>query len=180
MREIEVKARVRNGDVILANAKSKGIAFGDAISQDDTTYEIDKPHADPTWNIFRIRKQADKTILTMKYKASPRPRDNHEHETVIDNPTETAAMLERLGYKLGVRLHKHRRIAKHDGLELCFDEIDDLGTFIEVEKLATNDADVDAVQNDLWNLLLELGVDPNDRIYESYASLMEDYLKTRK
>ena len=180
MREIEVKARVKDKDDLLAKAKALGIYFSEATSQDDTTYETTMSYHDPGWNIFRIRKQSGKTILTMKYKASSRSRDNHERETVIGDAGEMADMLQRLGYARGVRIHKHRQIAKHNHLELCLDEVDDLGTFIEVEKLAADDADVDAVQESLWQLLLKLGVDPGDRVHKGYDTLMHEFLKIEK
>lgn len=172
MREIEVKARVRNKDKLLQKAATLGISFGKVITQDDTTYEVDLPWEDPNWNIFRIRKQADKTILTMKYKASNRSRDNHERETVIEDAEQMADILGRLGYHFGVHLRKHRQIAKYRDLELCLDEVDELGSFVEIEKLADDDADVDAVQDELWGLLLQLGVSPEDRVHKGYDTLM--------
>ena len=158
MREIEVKARLRNKESFLQKASEKGIIFGDPIVQEDVTYETEIPKDDPRWNIFRIRKQGDKLILTMKYKASSRSRDNHERETTIGNAEEVADMLERVGYTYGIQIRKSRRMAKYNGLELCLDELDKLGTFVEVEKLVPEEADVDAIQSELWNLLLELAL----------------------
>lgn len=178
MREIEVKARVRNIEELLKNAASLGIVFGEEISQKDTIYETTLPKGDPKWNIFRIRQQNGTTILNMKYKASSRRRDNHERESVVDNPKEVADMLERLGYMPSVNIRKHRRTAKYNDLELCIDVVDELGTFIEVEKLAADDADVDAVQSRLWNLLRKLGVEDPDRVTKGYDSLIHEAINT--
>lgn len=179
MREIEVKALLRNKDDFLKKALEQGIRFGVPVVQEDTTYETKMPYDDPKWNIFRIRKQADKIILTMKYKASSRPRDNHERETFIQDADQVADMLERVGYSLGVQIRKSRQMAHYEGLELCLDEIDKLGTFIEVEKLAEENADVDEVQSQLWKLLSELGIKPEDRIHKGYDTLMHEYLKNK-
>ncbi len=172
MREIEVKAKLRNKASFLVAAEKLGIKFGEAITQDDTTYETDLPHNDPNWNIFRIRVQNGQQILTMKHKASTRSRDNHEYETVIEDSNEIIKMLNRLGYTFGVRIRKKRHIAHHKGLELCLDEIDELGSFVEVEKLAGDDANVDAIQDELWAVLARLGVDPGDRVHKGYDTLM--------
>jgi len=174
MREIEVKARLRNLEVFLRAADKKGINFGKATVQDDATYETTIPHGDPNWNIFRIRKQQNTTILTMKYAASSRSRDNHERETTIGDAEQVADMLERVGYTYGIHVHKSRRTAKYNGLEFCLDEVDELGTFVEVEKLTQEDADVDTIQADLWSLLLDLGIDPSDRIHKGYDTLMHE------
>ena len=175
MREIEVKARLRNKIDFLAAADKLGIAFGQPIAQDDTTYEADLSYDDPNWNLFRLRKQSGKLILTMKHKASSRSRDNYEYETLVENESEVVKMLERLGYKFGVEINKKRRIAKYNDLELCLDEIEHLGNFVEVEKLAGDDADVDAVQNELWILLAQLGIHQDDRIHQGYDTLMRQF-----
>ncbi len=180
MREIEVKARVRNADALLKACEQLGITFGEAFAQDDTVYETTLPKSDPAWNIFRIRKQGDAIILTMKYVASSRSRDNHERETTIDNAEEMADMLERVGYTKGVRINKRRRVAHYQDLEICFDEVDDLGTFIEIEKLAEEEADVDAIQAELWGILLKLGVHPDDRVHKGYDTLMKAQLKAEQ
>ena len=180
MREIEVKAKLKNKKELLLKAQELGITFGPAITQDDYTYETSIPKDDPSWNIFRIRKQGDKTILTMKYKASSRSRDNHERESVVDNAKEIADMLERVGYSLGVRIKKTRQIAKYKGFELCLDEIDKLGSFIEVEKLAQDNVDVDEIQNELWEVLIQLGVSPSDRVHKGYDTLMHELLTRKK
>ena len=179
MREIEVKAKVRNIKSLIDKAKHLGIIFSDPFAQVDTTYETKLSKHDPDWNIFRIRKQGNKTILTMKYKASTRSRDNHERESIIENALEVADMLERVGYSRGVTIRKNRKIAKYNNLEICLDEVDDLGTFIEIEKLADDNANVDTIQSELWNILLELGIDPKDRVHKGYDSLMYKFIKTK-
>ena len=176
MREIEVKAKLRNKASFLAAAEQLGIKFGEAIAQDDATYETDLPYADPNWNIFRIRAQNGQQILTMKHKASTRSRDNHEYETIIEDSSEIVKMLNRLGYTLGVRVRKDRRIAHYMGLEICLDELDELESFVEVEKLANDDADVDAVQDELWTLLSRLGIHADDRVHKGYDTLMRQLI----
>jgi adenylate cyclase class 2 len=172
MREIEVKARLQDKLAFMTEASKIKIEFGDVIEQDDTTYVSDIPHEDPNWNIFRIRKQNGQTILTMKHKASDRRRDNHEYETEVDDEVEIIKMLNRLGYERGVQLFKKRRIAHYGKIELCFDEIENLGTFVEAESLAEDDANVDAIQDELWSLLKRLGVDASDRVFKGYDTLM--------
>lgn len=180
MREIEVKAKLKNKNRLLLKAKEMGVSFNPPFTQDDITFENSLPKDDPSWNIFRIRKQSGITILTMKYKASSRSRDNHEKESAIDNAKEIADMLERMGYYEGVRIKKTRQMAHYKDVEICIDEIDKLGSFIEVEKLASDDADVDDIQNNLWALLVELGVSPNDRVHKGYDTLMHELLDSKK
>lgn len=180
MREIEVKAKLRNKNLFLKATKNLNIEFSKVINQKDVTYEATLEHDDPNWNIFRIRKQDDILILTMKHKASTRKRDNYEYETVVANEHETVKILNRLGYKFAVEVNKKRRTARYKDLELCLDEVDKLGTFVEVERLIDNDADVDKVQDELWTLLIQLGVGPEDRIYQAYDTMMKQFLSDNK
>ena len=101
-------------------------------------------------------------------------------ESVVDNAKDVADMLERVGYSLGVRIKKTRRTAKYKDLELCIDEIDKLGSFIEAEKLARDNVDVDEIQSDLWDLLIQLGVSPSDRVHKGYDTLMHELLTSKK
>lgn len=174
MREIEVKAKLKNKEDFLQAAAAAGITFGEVVTQEDTTYETSLPYADPNWNIFRLRKQSGKVILTMKYKASDRSRDNYEHETIVENEAEVIKMLERLGYVHGVIIQKQRRIATYQGLEFCMDEIKDLGSFVEVEKLVDGEVDIDAVQRELWTMLEKLGVNETDRTHKGYDTMMHE------
>lgn len=178
MREIEVKAKLIDKDGFLKAAQKLGIQFSDIVVQEDKTYETELPYDDPNWNIFRLRKQDNKVILTMKHKASTRSRDNYEYETVVEDENETIKILQRLGYKFGVDINKKRRIAKYNGLELCLDDVEQLGSFVEAEKLASDKADVDAIQFELWSLFNELGIKDTYRVHKGYDTLMHELKKS--
>ena len=70
-----------------------------------------------------------------------------------------------------IEVKKHRQKARFNDMELCLDEIDDLGTFIEIEKL-TNDEDTERIQAELFDFLLTLGIQKEDRITQGYDTLM--------
>jgi predicted adenylyl cyclase CyaB len=130
------------------------------------------PKDDPLWNIFRIRKQGDKTILTLKHKASHRSRDNHELELEIADAVEMAKILERVGYTRDVNIYKTRQTATWDGYELCLDTLRDYGDFIEIECLTDETADVEKVEAELWSMLQKLGIDEQDRFDKGYDQLV--------
>jgi len=176
MREIEVKARVKSADDVLKAAESLGMKFGKPIEQFDTTYENNLPNDDPNWNIFRIRKQDGRHILTMKHHASSQSRDNYEYETLVEDEKEMVKILNRLGFEHSIDLHKVRRTTKYKDVEICLDEVDDLGTFVEAEKLTDDIADVEQIQNELWNLLAKLGAKRSDRVFNGYDTLMAQLL----
>lgn len=176
MREIEVKAHLRDEQLFLKKAAEKGIVFGDPVEQDDTTFLNGTSITSPDWTIFRLRKQGGKILLTMKYHASDRSRDNHEREVEVSDYGEMSDILGRLGYKPDVRIQKVRKFAHFKDLEVCLDEVKELGAFVEVEKLAADDADPDPIQDELWELLQSLGVQPEDRVHKGYDSLMRAHM----
>jgi predicted adenylyl cyclase CyaB len=75
-----------------------------------------------------------------------------------------------MGYKEAVRINKTRIVTHYNGCEICVDEVDDLGTFIEMEKL-TEDGDVDLIQEDLFRFFESIGINRSDRVTSGYDIL---------
>jgi len=55
-------------------------------------------------------------------------------------------------------------------VEICLDEVENLGSFIEVEKMS--DGDSKQIQEELAEFLGLLGVSPKDRVTKGYNTLM--------
>ena len=103
--------------------------------------------------------------------------DSLEHETKISDPAETKEILNLMGYHEIVAVDKIRRKANFNGMEICLDQVDGLGTFLEAERIV-EDAEAEIVQNELFAFLQKLGVKPEDRIYDGYDTLI--YLQKPK
>ena len=171
-KEIEVKARVKN----LAKTEKKlvelGCVFSAPISQDDTTFcNYSGRYAEyPEGSVFaRIRIKGDgKAIFTVKKPKGKAELVKVEHETAIMDPSEMRNILGMFGYREATRVIKKRRTAELGEYEICLDEVERLGSFIEVEKLAHNDADAEPVLKELIAFLATLGIAPEDRVKEGY------------
>lgn len=175
-----MKAHLQDSASFLKMASMKGIQFGKPLVQEDVTFLNGVLYEDPDWSIFRIRRQENQIFLTMKYKASNRSRDNHELETIVADEQQIRKMLQRLGYTEDVCIKKIRHTASYNGIELCLDEVEELGTFVEAEALTEEDADVDLIQADLWKLLKSLGVGEADRVHKGYDTLVKEHRKPTK
>jgi adenylate cyclase, class 2 len=121
-------------------------------------------------NVLRIRKAKGKIIFTLK-QAQKNELDCIEKELEITNAKEMKDILEILGYKESVHVHKTRLKATLNDMEICLDEVKDLGSFIEVEKL-TDEVDGEKVQNELFDFLQTVGVKKEDRVTRGYDTLM--------
>ncbi len=76
-----------------------------------------------------------------------------------------------MGYKEGSRVNKTRVTTTYDGCEICIDEVENLGSFIEMEKM-TDGMDSERIQTELFNFLKSLGIKEEDRVFIGYDLLM--------
>lgn len=173
MREVEVKYRVDDLEALLAALKRRGIELSEPIFQDDQAY------APAGWqfgdsklgvSFLRLRTVAGRHYFTLK-----QPADNAqaclEYETQIADRQAMHAAVTRMGYRPTVRIAKTRRVAILDNCSLCVDEIEGLGGFLELERLAADHADTQAVQADLAAFVSSLAIAAT-RTDQTYDSLV--------
>lgn len=176
MREIEVKASVANKESLLRALEAAGIQLGEPLKQRDIVYnEPGATTATPGHNFLRVRIEND-TKATFTLKQTVKDLHKIEHETEISNPDEMIAMIELMRYELFNDLTKIRRKTKVGDVEICFDEVEGLGSFIEAEKIAGEDVDAEAIRVELWHILETYGVDRGGEVTKGYDILMREKL----
>jgi adenylate cyclase, class 2 len=173
MREIEVKYRVDDPEALLAALKSRGIEVSDPFRQDDQAY------APAGWrfgdsklgvSFLRLRTVAGRHYFALKMPAqNAHARLEYETEVADRDAMHNAAL--HMGYRPTVRITKTRRTARIGDCSLCIDDLEGIGSFIEAERLAPEDADAHAVQTELATLIESLGV-PVTRTTDTYDSLV--------
>jgi len=174
-KEIEVKAKINNVAEIEEKISALGVQFSAPLRQEDEifiNFDI-KTFGDfqSGINLLRIRKTNDESIFTIKQPQS-NEFDSIEHETKISNPDEMKEALKLMGYKSAVQVKKTRKTAKYKDFEICLDFVEDLGDFIEVEKIAGENADSGQIQNELFEFLLNLGIRNENRVTQGYDTLI--------
>lgn len=173
MKEIEVKAKVKNKEALIAELNKAGCKLDEQIHQIDTCYAkfvglvaeyLKSDH------FLRIRQINDgRYIFTVK-QPMKQALSKIEHETEIKDATQLEQALLLMGYKQANRVEKFRRTAHFKDYEICLDEVTDLGLFIEVEKFSDDDPDM--VRDELYNFLISLGVSKEDEVNEGYDILI--------
>ncbi len=173
MREIEIKARVTNKQGLLKTLSDKGVVLSSPIKQHDVVYGIkDAGENSPGSVWLRIRTENDtKTIFTLK-KQVQGGLDSLEHETEVADAEEMEAIIHQLGFVLYSDLTKSRQKAKIGEIEICLDEVEEIGVYIEAEKLAKEDADGDEAVKELWEILSDLGIRRADEVFDGYDVLL--------
>jgi adenylate cyclase class 2 len=76
-----------------------------------------------------------------------------------------------MGFQPTVRIAKVRRSAELADLALCVDEVDGLGTFLELERMVPDTVPGEAVQAELAAFVASLGIEA-ERTEETYDSLV--------
>lgn len=174
MREIEVKFRVQDVGVLVAALAARGIELGPAVRQDDQAYAPvgwEYGEARDGVPFARLRTVEGRHTFTVK-----RPAENvlscDEYESPVADRDQMHQAVLAMGFRATVRISKMRRSAVIDGgTVLCVDEVDGVGTYVEVERLVPDGVPGEVVQAELARLVTALGVEAS-RTNDSYDTLV--------
>lgn len=172
MREIEIKVKLDNWESLIEQLEHSGCTLSAPLVQEDIVYSF-AGDAFP-WTatesgqfVLRLRYQDGQTIFTLKQQRS-HELDNLELETVVENREEMKRILEVIGFVPVVEVKKVRRKCKFKDYEICLDEVEQLGKFVEIEKLTDDSADAQAVEEELWQVLEAHGLSRTQQVREGY------------
>jgi adenylate cyclase class 2 len=172
MREVEIKVKLNDIKKLETKLIEKGVVLGDSIKQHDVVFgepgAVDN-HLNANW--LRIRTENDSKVYFTLKRSIEGHLDSIEHEVVVDDSVELENIIKNLGFELYSDLTKIRRKAKIGEIEICVDEVPDLGNFIEAEKIVEYDSNHDEVVLELWRLLESFGLSNIDEVHEGYDVL---------
>jgi predicted adenylyl cyclase CyaB len=114
---------------------------------------------------FRLRNSDSGNILTYKIDVynDKEWQYSNEHEVKIENPDTLHQILINLGFKELIILKNHRKYYKYGKFELVLEQVEDLGTFLEVEyKSSLTPSQCNHKRNEIRNFInsLPLAVTP--------------------
>ncbi len=181
MNEIEVKAKLNNKDNVLKRLENMGIEILDTKYQKDIAFwpndrkTIEEGHIMGR-NYLRIRIQEKqdmrKIIFTLKQDVTSQ-FDCKEYEIEIQEKdiNSLTKMILEMGYYEFITIEKNRTTAKIKDIEICLDDVKDLGSFIELEKFGESEK-ANEIQRELYGLMNELGIESNDYVNDGYDILL--------
>lgn len=174
MREIEVKAKVSDINKVVDSLKGLEVSFSPSVFQKDVIF-VKNPGDLDTYlsnkHFLRVRTVDDnKHIFNLKMNGE-NSLSKTEYETEVSSKEEIVNILTALDFKVGANTDKTRRVAKYNDMEICIDEVSDLGVFIEVERIA-DDGDVELIQEEMFGFLESIGVSREDRVFEGYDIML--------
>jgi adenylate cyclase class 2 len=178
MLEVEVKYRNADRAAVVATLLDWGATFAQDRADADLYFQAPDRDLKATDEAFRLRRIGPTNYLT--YKGPKRDADTKtrtEIEVPLGDGDQAAADAERLlvalGYKPVITVRKKRRVYKfaRDGFEMeaCFDTVEGVGEFVELEILA-EEAQYEAAKAVLLAAAAELGLTEMER--RSYLGLV--------
>lgn len=175
MREIEVKLKTNGLESLEKKLIEKGCVLSSPTSQHDIVYSRG---GTSEWEqskegdiILRIRKQDNKAEFNLKQQKTSE-LDNLEYETKVDDPEALHQILLTLGWKPEVEVKKIRQKGKLGEYEVCLDNVEQLGTYVELEKLTSDDADPNKTQEELLQVLESFGVSRSNLEVRGYDTMI--------
>jgi len=181
MYEVELKveadhARVRSA---LASADATPV---DHVRQVDTYY--DAPHREfaETDEALRLREETTldddgqplERTTKMTYKGplvEQASKTREEFETAVGDGDAAAGILDGLGFEPAATVSKERERFDLDGYTVTLDQVDEVGSFVEVEREGA-ESEIEQLRTGAQSLLGRLGLDPSAQIRTSYLGLL--------
>jgi len=185
MTEIELKASLAGlAAETAARAAALGFAEAETCREEDVYYNGVGRDFRETDEALRLRSHArsgeTETLLTYKgAKQDGRSQTRAELETAVADAETMRAILGRLGFPAVMAVRKSRRslrgAGRYEGVTLCFDEVDGLGPFLELETLAPDgvgEKERESILDGMLSLLDALGVPRENLTRRSYLELL--------
>lgn len=177
MREIEIKLKVENLESVEKRLREMGGVIGDPITQEDLNFvhKEDINWFGPShgeWLYPRLRKQAGKPLKLTVKKPISNEMDCIEHEIEVNDFEETKSIMKLFNYIEGVYVKKTRKTCRLGKYEITLDEVDGLGSFIEIEQVL-EDGDPSVIQGEMFNFAKEnFKLEKDENVMKGYDILM--------
>lgn len=178
MFEVEQKFAVEGFAAIQRKLRERGVELSSPMSQADRYFAHPARDFAVTDEALRIRQIGDENRITYKGpKLDKLTKTRREIELPFDSGNDQAErygeLLMALGFSPRAVVSKQRRVGhfEHRGfaVEVALDDVDNVGTFVELEISAEDDA-LDAARAALLNLADELGLTQVER--RSYLEML--------
>ena len=170
--EIETKFKTDNLGELKEKLINIGASFSEEVVQIDEWFmpehKLNDVQRPGDW-IIRIRDVNGEYSVTLK-GLTDKTGVWIEHELKIDNPDEMRKIFETMKLKKFLVLKKKRICGKVEGFEVCLDDVEGLGKYLEVE-IISDDADDGKAKID--ELRKKLGIDDDAVEHRGYVAILQ-------
>jgi homotetrameric cytidine deaminase len=163
---VELKARDPNPDRTASRCLALGAADEGELRQTDTYFMARRGR-------LKLRSQDGGGTELIAYS---RPDATEARESTYVRADVSGAVSEALDAALGttVVVAKRRRLFRWEGVRIHLDEVDELGSFVELEAVLPDAGDIESGRAKLARLRSELGIEEDALVSVGYADLLRD------
>lgn len=177
MIEVEVKARIRDLEIIKRRLQQQGFTLMKTVHQKDIYLQPNFRDFQETGEVLRVRKQAqDSDVIT--YKGSrliSRIKARKEIEIKVENGDKILELFKKLEFKPWIIVEKDRAMYKSGNFEVSIDNVRGLGSYIEIETQIDN-SDPETEQ-EILRMLDRLGIPEEAIEKKTYLELARERVK---
>lgn len=177
--EIEIKLPVSSLEEIKEKLILNGFQEGASIRESDMYYNSEYHDVKKLGEAIRIRKSTDLLTGQMQAQLNFKGKkidqvsmSRQEYETVVENPECMEKILIALGFSPVAGVQKTRCYMKQDEMTACLDQVDGLGSFLELEVIAAEESMRETYLQRMEGLLAELGLSMGETVRTSYLSML--------
>lgn len=179
MIEVEIKVAVKNRQVVENKLYGLGFAKGELIRETDIYFDTLEDSIRTNDRALRIRSSENLTthenhhFITFKGpKLDQISMTRQEVETGIEDSRAMQELLNALGYVKMYSVIKTRQYFTLKNMTACIDEVNDLGEFLELEMVVSEEERESALDK-IITILEKIGYEKDEIIRTSYLSLLQ-------
>jgi predicted adenylyl cyclase CyaB len=162
---VEIKARARDFEKQRMRAQALSSAPPEYLVQEDTFFNV------PAGRL-KLRKLADGTAELIQYDRED-SRGPRESRYIVLRTADPESLKQVLAKGLGIRavVRKKRTVYFFDKTRIHLDEVEGLGSFIELEVVLGPDDGIPTGSAVAEDLMLKLGIEKEDLVAGAYVDL---------
>jgi adenylate cyclase class 2 len=172
MIEVEVKVRINDIKVMENRIEEQGAEYEGMIKQADEYFDFPDMRIFNSGSAFRVRAADGNYRVTYKgVKKDKETTSRAEIEIAIESAEEMIKILENIGFIRLCEIKKKRKVYLLAGLKISLDEVEGLGSFMEIEGMANSEEEYKAKKGEIFKLLDKFGVPLEEISQKSYMEL---------
>jgi adenylate cyclase class 2 len=171
--EVELKAHLRQPEVIKARAAELGTFVGERFKEDVYFRRCGDASHLPAER-YRLRREGDKAVVTFKQMVSAGETEvNEEVEFEVSDAHAFFQFADRFGFEPFVVKRKKSQVYRVGRANVELNEVEHLGHFAEIEILCDDEADVPAARDEITRVLKALGLRDADLEPRRYIVMIQ-------
>ena len=182
MIEVEIRAKIGNIDSVKEHLNLIDAQFVNNIEQIDRIFGHPKFLDENTKIIeggLSARIRGVNNVFKLEFKEIVRQGGGIEVSAELDDANEGIELLEKLDFEEAFVISKTRDIYKYNDFEIAIDQVKELGSFIEIEKMVNSKEEINQARQDCIELLdkISSGAKITD---EKYGDMMQNIINKDK